>query len=683
MSHADFLFELGTEELPPKSLITLSKALESSITKQLKDLGLAHGTVTPYATPRRLTVIIDALQVQQAERQESRRGPSVKAPEKAVLGFARSCNVALTDLTIVETDKGQYYEFDRQVKGAKTLELLAAVIDKALADLPIAKRMRWGSSRNEFVRPVQWFILSLGNELVNTQLFDLTNGHSSRGHRFHSQGAIIINSASTYAEQLRTQGHVIVSFNERKAMIRSQILEQAQQFNATAVIDEKLLDEVTGLVEWPVCLTGRFDKTFLEVPAQALISSMKEHQKYFHFVDSKGDILPLFLTVSNIISNDATKVIAGNERVIRPRLADAVFFFETDKKSTLASRNKALGKVVFQAKLGTVLDKTQRVAQLSSAISNLIGADSALAARAATLSKADLSTDMVLEFSDLQGLMGHVYALNDGENAVVAAALEQHYWPKFAGDRLPESSIASAVAIADRLDTLVGLFGIGQPPTGSKDPYALRRATVGLLRIIIEQDLELNLSTLLDSSYALHKDLAIPLEKVRPQLLSFIFDRLRAYYEDQNVAIDIYLAVMQNKSNSPLDFDRRVQAVSEFVKLDTAPALSASNKRVGNILGKNGRGSNAFNRSLLKESAEIVLADSLENVKQNNLAVIAQGNYHSALQGLAQLANPLDQFFSEIMVMSDDDSLKNNRLALLAELEIELGRVADISLLAH
>jgi glycyl-tRNA synthetase beta chain len=410
---------------------------------------------------------------------------------------------------------------------------------------------------------------------------------------------------------------------------------------------------------------------------------MKEHQKYFHFVDSKGDILPLFLTVSNIISNDATKVIAGNERVIRPRLADAGFFFETDKKTTLESRNKALGKVVFQAKLGTVLDKTQRVAKLSSAIASLIGTDSALAARAATLSKADLNTDMVLEFSDLQGLMGHVYALNDGENPVVAAALEQHYWPKFAGDRLPESSIASAVAIADRLDTLVGLFGIGQPPTGSKDPYALRRATVGLLRIIIEQDLELNLSSLLDRSYALHKDLAIPLEKLRPQLLGFIFDRLRAYYEDQNVAIDIYLAVMQNKSNSPLDFDRRVQAVSEFVKLDTAPALSASNKRVGNILGKNGRGNNAFDRSLLKESAEVVLADSLENVMQNNLVVIAQGNYHSALQGLAQLAKPLDQFFSEIMVMSDDDSLKNNRLALLAELEVELGRVADISLLAH
>jgi glycyl-tRNA synthetase beta chain len=683
MSHADFLFELGTEELPPKSLITLSKALEASITSQLKELGLSHGQVTPYATPRRLTVIIKGLEVQQADRQESRRGPSVKAPEKAVEGFARSCKVSLEGLAVVDTEKGQYYEFERQIQGAQTLDLLAGVIDKALANLPIAKRMRWGSSRNEFVRPVQWFILSLGNQLVDTMLFDLDNGHTTRGHRFHSQGDITIDSPLTYAKQLRTQGHVIVSFDERKALIRKQIAEQAQSLGATAVVDEELLDEVTGLVEWPVCLTGRFDEAFLEVPAQALISSMKEHQKYFHFVDDKGDILPLFLTVSNIISKDPSRVIAGNERVIRPRLADAVFFFETDKKTTLESCNQALGKVVFQAELGTVLEKTQRVAQLASRIATLIGADSTLAARAATLSKADLNTSMVLEFSDLQGLMGHVYALNDGEDATVAAALEQHYWPKFAGDRLPQSAIASSVAIADRLDTLVGLFGIGQPPTGSKDPYALRRATVGLLRIIIEQGLELDLATLLQTSYNLHGDLSVPLAKVEPQLLNFVFDRLRAYYEDQKVAVDIYLAVMENKSNSPLDFHRRVQAVSEFLKLESAPALAASNKRVVNILSKNGNGNASFDAALLEEVAEIKLADSLKKVKQINLAVIAQGNYHDALQELAQLAGPLDQFFSDIMVMTDDEALKNNRLALLSELQTELCRVADISLLAR
>ena len=683
MSHADFLFELGTEELPPKSLMALSKALETSVITQLKALGLGHSQVTSYATPRRLALIIEALDVQQADREESRRGPSVKAPEKAVEGFARSCKVALEDLVIVDTDKGQYYEFERQVKGAKTLDLLADVIDKALANLPVAKRMRWGASRNEFVRPVQWFILSLGTDLVDTQLFDLKNGHSTRGHRFHSTGEITVTSPLSYAEQLRTQGHVIVSFDERKAMIRDQISQQASEQNANAVIDEKLLDEVTGLVEWPVCLTGRFDDAFLDVPAQALISSMKEHQKYFHFVDDNGDILPLFLTVSNIISKDPSKIIEGNERVIRPRLADAVFFFETDKKTTLESRNQALGKVVFQAQLGSVLDKTQRVAQLASHIASCIGADSSLATRAASLCKADLNTDMVLEFSDLQGLMGRVYAMHDGEDPIVASALEQHYWPKFAGDRLPESPVASAVAIADRLDTLVGLFGIGQPPTGSKDPYALRRATVGLLRIIIEQQLELDLESLLVRAYDNHKDLPVAVDKVKPQLLSFVFDRLRAYYEDQDVAVDIYLAVMENKSNSPLDFDRRVQAVSEFLKLEAAPALSASNKRVGNILAKNGKGNAPFNADLLTETAEIRLAESLSNVKQSNQDVVAQGNYHDSLQELAQLASPLDEFFSDIMVMTEDESVKNNRLALLAELQVELGRVADISLLAH
>jgi glycyl-tRNA synthetase beta chain len=683
MSHADLLFELGTEELPPKSLLTLSGALEVSIANQLKELGLSHGLVTSYVTPRRLTLIIESLQTRQADRQECRRGPSAKAPQNAVQGFARSCKVALEELTLVDTDKGQYYEFDRAVKGLQTLDLLASTVEQALTSLPVAKRMRWGASRNEFVRPVQWFILSLGNQLVNTQLFGLNNGHTTRGHRFHSQGEINIRSASTYAQQLRTEGKVIVSFDERKAMIKAQIVEQATLVDATAVIDEGLLDEVTGLVEWPVCLTGRFDKAFLQLPDQALISSMKEHQKYFHFVDDKGAMLPLFLTVSNIASKNPQRVITGNERVIRPRLADAAFFFETDKKTTLQSRNQALGKVVFQASLGSVLDKTQRVAELASVVASLIGADKTLAARAGTLCKADLNTNMVLEFSDLQGLMGHVYALNDGENSSVAAALEQHYWPKFSGDRLPETGVASAVAIADRLDTLVGLFGIGQPPTGSKDPYALRRATVGLLRIIIEQGLELDLANLLETSYALHKELPVPVEQLKPQLLGFVFDRLRAFYEDQNVSVDIYLAVMENKSHSPLDFDRRVQAVSEFLKLEAAPALIASNKRVSNILSKNGRGGVAFNSSLLTDGAEINLANSLSRVKQSNLAVLVQGNYHDALQELSQLAIPLEQFFTDIMVMADDEALKNNRLALLAELQVELGQVADISLLVR
>ena len=682
MSQADLLFELGTEELPPKSLMALSKALESSVVTQLKGLGLEHGTVTSYATPRRLALTISGLATQQTDRQECRRGPSVKAPTKAVEGFARSCQVSVEELTLIDTDKGQYYEFGRQIKGANSLDLLAQIIDQALANLPIAKRMRWGSSRNEFVRPVQWFILALGQDLVDTQLFDLANGHQSRGHRFHSSGAITIESATSYAQQLRSEGHIIVSFDERKALIRQQIAEQASALSATAVIDEKLLDEVTGLVEWPVCLTGRFDEAFLQVPSQALISSMKEHQKYFHFVDEQGEILPLFLTVSNITSKDPSKIIEGNERVIRPRLADAMFFFETDKKTSLESRNAALGKVVFQAQLGSVLDKTVRVALLAAHIAPLIGADTCLCQRAASLCKADLNTDMVLEFSDLQGLMGHVYALNDGEDATVAAALEQHYWPKFAGDRLPETPVACAVAIADRLDTLIGLFGIGQPPTGSKDPYALRRATVGLLRIIIDKGYELDLASLVNYGYGLHTSLSVEQDKVSEQLLSFMFDRLRAFYEDKQVPVDIYLAVLANKSNSPLDFDRRVKAVSGFIKLDSAQALAANNKRVSNILAKNGHGAKKLDDSLLSEPAEQALGSALTSLKATNASAIAQGNYADALEALAQLANPLEAFFSEIMVMTDDVAIKNNRLALLSALQVELGRVADISLLA-
>jgi glycyl-tRNA synthetase beta chain len=465
-------------------------------------------------------------------------------------------------------------------------------------------------------------------------------------------------------------------------LIRAQIQEQALAVSANAIVDEKLLDEVTALVEYPVCLTGRFDERFLELPAQALVSSMKEHQKYFHFEDNNGQILPLFLTVSNIISKDASQIISGNERVIRPRLADAAFFFETDKKSRLESRNEGLGKVVFQAKLGTLLSKTQRISTLASRIATLCGADAALAARAGILCKADLNTEMVLEFGDLQGLMGHVYALNDGEDPQVAKALEQHYWPKFAGDLLPETSIASCVALADRLDTLVGLFGIGQPPTGSKDPYALRRATVGLVRIIIEQGLELDLADLIAAAYKLHADLPQPLEEVEPKLLAFVFDRLRAYYDDQDIPVEVYLSVMENKSGSLFDFDKRMKAVTQFTGLESADSLSASNKRVSNIIAKNGVGTSALDSSVFVDAAEVGLYETLMVVRKDNDKALADGDYQAALTSMLALSDPLDRFFTEVMVMTDDESVKNNRLALLSEVRTELGRIADISLLS-
>ena len=683
MSHADFLFELGTEELPPKSLQTLQNALRDSIVKQLAALNLTHGPVTAYATPRRLAVIIDQLQLQQADRQESRRGPSLSAPEKAAQGFARSCGVELAALEVIDTDKGQYYNFEKNVSGAATSSLLAAVIEQALADLPIAKRMRWGASRADFVRPVHWFILMLNNELVDANVFGLSNSRETRGHRFHCQQAITINSPASYAQQLREEGQVIVDIAERKQIIRDQVAVEAKKVGANAVISDSLLNEVSALVEWPVSLCGRFDEAFLALPAQALISSMAEHQKYFHLVDDQGDIQPYFITVSNIVSKDPQAVISGNERVIRPRLADAAFFFETDKKSTLESRNPALEKVVFQADLGTLADKTRRIASLAGIIATQIGADAGKATRAGLLAKSDLNTEMVLEFGDLQGLMGHVYALNDGEDATTAAAIEQHYWPKFAGDKLPESAEASALALADRLDTLVGLFGIKQPPTGSKDPYALRRATVGMLRIMIEQELDLDLASLIEEAYSLHASLKQDKDQVRDQLHSFIIERLRAYYDDQNIKTEVYLAVNANKPASPLDFDRRVKAVNHFLTLDSASSLAEANKRVANILAKNGKGSDHVDPALLTETDEQALAQAVTQVSTANQDSIARGDYQSTLSALANLATPLQAFFASTMVMADNEAIKNNRLALLSSIQTELARVANIALLAQ
>jgi glycyl-tRNA synthetase beta chain len=683
MSHADFLFELGTEELPPKSLQTLQNALKNNIVKQLAQLNLSHGEVTAYASPRRLTVIIDQLQLQQADRKESRRGPALSAPEQAAQGFARSCGVTLADLAVTETNKGQYYNFEKHVRGAATESLLPALLEQALADLPIAKRMRWGSSRAEFVRPVQWFILMLGESLIDCSIFNLSNGNQTRGHRFHCDAPITITGPKTYAQQLRDEGKVIVDIEERKQIIRTQVAEQAAKVGAQAVVSDSLLNEVAALVEWPVSLCGKFDDAFLEVPAQALVSSMAEHQKYFHLVNDKGEIQPYFITVSNLISKDPQAVIDGNERVIRPRLADAAFFFETDKKTTLESRNPALEKVVFQADLGSLADKTKRIAALAGTIASQIGANAKQANRAGLLAKADLNTEMVLEFSDLQGLMGHVYALNDGEDKITAAAIEQHYWPKFSGDQLPQSPEASALAIADRLDTLVGLFGINQPPTGSKDPYALRRATVGLLRIMIEQELALDLPALIDHAYSLHSNLQQDQDSTRKQLHTFIIERLRAYYEDQNIKAEVYLAVNSKKPTSPLDFDRRVKAVNHFLSLPSAASLAEANKRVSNILSKNGKGSEHVNPALLTEIDEKALHLAVSEVSQANIVSSAQGDYQSTLSALADLAEPLEAFFASTMVMVDDDAVQSNRLSLLSSIQSELGRVADIALLAQ
>lgn len=681
MSQHDFLVELGTEELPPKALKTLSDAFTSGITSGLKEAGVNFGEVKSYASPRRLAVLISALDDKQADREVEKRGPSVKAPEKAVEGFARSCGVSIDQLEKIDTNKGEYYNFKNTEEGKATSSLLPELVETSLNKLPIPKRMRWGASRVEFVRPVHWLVMLFGDEVVDCEILGLTSGRKTRGHRFHYNQEIELIAPSEYAERLENPGMVIADYDVRKAMINEQVKAEGEKLNAVAQIDEDLLDEVTALNEWPVALTGRFEERFLDVPAQALISSMKEHQKYFHHLDTDGKLLPNFTTICNIVSNDPQQVIEGNEKVIRPRLSDAAFFFETDKKTTLESRIEKLKTIVFQKDLGTVYDKAARISALSGKIAATLNQDQAKAERAGLLCKTDLLTDMVYEFTDLQGLMGYHYALNDGEDQDVALAQNEQYMPRFAGDELPQSAPGIAVAIADRLDTLTGLFGINQPPTGSKDPFALRRAALGVLRIIVERELDLDLRELLTIAANNHNDLPAR-EDLEDKVLDFMLERFRAWYEDADINAEVFLSVLALKPSRPLDFDRRVKAVNHFRTLTEAEALAAANKRVSNILSKQGvTGTTDVNNELLTEAAEKALAADIEAQKAALAPLFAEGKYQEALESLAGLRDSTDAFFEDVMVMADDEAVKNNRLALLSQLRALFLGVADISVL--
>ncbi|WP_415889755.1 glycine--tRNA ligase subunit beta [Neptuniibacter sp. SY11_33] len=681
MAQHDFLVELGTEELPPKALKTLSDAFTSGITAGLKEAGVNFGDVKSYASPRRLAVLISALDDKQADREIEKRGPSVKAPEKAVEGFARSCGVTIDQLEKIDTNKGEYYNFKNTEEGKATSSLLPQLVETSLNKLPIPKRMRWGASRVEFVRPVHWLVMLFGDEVVDCEILGLTSGRKTRGHRFHYNQEIELIAPSEYADRLENPGMVIADYDIRKTMINEQVKAEGEKLNAVAQIDEDLLDEVTALNEWPVALTGRFEERFLEVPAQALISSMKEHQKYFHHLDADGNLLPNFTTICNIVSKDPQQVIEGNEKVIRPRLSDAAFFFETDKKTTLESRIEKLKTIVFQKDLGTVYDKAARISALSGKISSTLNQDQAKAERAGLLCKTDLLTDMVYEFTDLQGLMGYHYALNDGEDQDVALAQNEQYMPRFAGDELPQTAPGIAVAIADRLDTLTGLFGINQPPTGSKDPFALRRAALGVLRIIVERELDLDLRELLTIAANNHNDLPAR-EGLEDKVLDFMLERFRAWYEDADINAEVFLSVLALKPSRPLDFDRRVKAVNHFRSLAEAEALAAANKRVSNILSKQGvTGTTDVNNSLLTEAAEKALAADIEAQKAALAPLFAEGKYQEALESLAGLRASTDAFFEDVMVMADDEAVKNNRLALLSQLRALFLGVADISVL--
>lgn len=692
MNHVrDLLFEIGTEELPPKSLRRLRDSLHASLLTLLQENHLGHATSHAYATPRRLAVLVKDLAVAQPDREVMRRGPALSAafdaagnPTGPATGFARACGVDVAELDRLQTDKGTWLAWRSVERGKQAAEILPELIEKALKALPVARRMRWGSSSVEFVRPVHWAVLLLGNEPVHSEILGVRTDRYTRGHRFHHNEKIAISSAAEYVDLLTTRGQVMADMDARRDSIRIQVTRAGEALGGSARIDAELLDEVTALVEWPVAITGAFDRRFLEVPAEALISSMQDHQKFFPVLHADASLMPNFITIANIVSKDPEQVRAGNERVIRPRLEDAAFFWEQDRRQTLADRIPQLDSMTFQQQLGTLGDKRKRVAAIATGIATTLGIDTQRVQRAAALSKCDLLTSMVFEFPELQGVMGRYYALHDGEDPEVASALDEQYQPRFAGDTLPPTTTGQILAIAERLDTLAGIFAIGQTPTGDKDPFGLRRAALGLLRILIEKQLDLDLQDMIALATAnLPADLQAG--KAAPALLAFSLERLRAWYLEAGFDVQNFDAVMARQPTRPLDFDQRMHAVQAFRALPEADSLAAANKRIRNILRKAHEAGISFpdecDAGLLQEPAEQQLAAALGELEARVQPLFLQRDYTLALRRLAALQAPVDTFFDHVMVMSDDTMLRNNRLALLHAMSELFLQVADISLL--
>ena len=687
----DLLFEIGTEELPPKSLRRLRDSLHTSLTTLLQENHLGHAASQAYATPRRLAVLVNGLELAQPDREVVRRGPAIAAafdsdgnPTKPAQGFARSCGVSVADLDRLETDKGTWLVWHSTESGRPAAEILPGLIEKALKALPVSKRMRWGSSSVEFVRPVHWAVLLLGAEPVAAEILGVRCDRYTRGHRFHHDEKIAIGKAADYSDLLATRGQVMADMDRRRESIRTQVTEAGAALGGSARIDDDLLDEVTALVEWPVAITGSFDRRFLEVPAEALVSSMQDHQKFFPVLQSDGDLMPNFITVANIVSKDPEQVRSGNERVIRPRLEDAAFFWQQDRKQTLASRIPQLDAMTFQQRLGSLGDKQKRVAAVASGMATTLGIDPQQVQRAAALSKCDLLTSMVFEFPELQGVMGRYYALHDDEDPEVASALDEQYQPRFAGDALPSSITGQLLAVAERLDTLAGIFAIGQTPTGDKDPFGLRRAALGLLRILVEKRIDLDLKDLIEMAAA-NFPLDLHAGKATPALLAFTLERLRAYYLEAGFDVQNFDAVMARQPTRPLDFDQRMHAVQAFRELPEADSLAAANKRIRNILRKAQEAGidfpSGFESGLLQEPAEQSLAAALRDLEAVVLPLFEARDYKQALLKLAALQAPVNTFFDHVMVMSDNEALRNNRLALLNAMSELFLQVADISLL--
>ena len=687
MTTQNFLVEIGTEELPPKALKTLATSFADNVEAELNQAGLSFDKIEWFAAPRRLAVKVLNLATQQPSKEIEKRGPAVSAafdaegnPTKAAEGWAHGCGITVEQAERIATDKGEWLVHRAKIEGQPTKNLLNDIVANALAKLPIPKPMRWADKTVQFIRPVHTVTMLLGDELIEGEILGVASARTIRGHRFLGEKEFEIQHADQYPQLLREKGSVVADFNERKAEILAKSQAKATALGGVADIEENLLEEVTSLVEYPNVLAAKFEEHFLAVPAEALVYTMKGDQKYFPIYDKDGKLLPHFIFVSNINPEDPTAIIEGNEKVVRPRLTDAEFFFKTDLKQKLVDRLPRLETVLFQQQLGTLKDKTDRIEQLAGEIAKQIGADEAKAKRAGLLSKCDLMTNMVFEFTDTQGVMGMHYARHDGEDEEVAVALNEQYMPRFAGDELPKSLVASAVALADKFDTLTGIFGIGQAPKGSADPFALRRAALGALRIIVEKNLPLDLEDLVKKSAALFGD-KLTNQNVVADVVDFMLGRFRAWYQDEGIAVDVIQAVLARRPTRPADFDARVRAVSHFRTLDSAEALAAANKRVSNILAKADAAIGEINLTACVEPAEKALAEAVLALRTEVQPLIAQGDYTTVLDKLANLRAPVDSFFDNVMVNAEDPALRQNRLAILNTLQDLFLQVADISVL--
>jgi glycyl-tRNA synthetase beta chain len=688
----DFLVEIGTEELPPKALPALMKAFGDNLREGIDDARLASGEVLAYASPRRLAVLVRNLATAQDDRAVEQKGPPTRIafdddgkPTAAAEAFAKKCGVPVDELERVQTEKGEWLVFNTVETGRSAMDLMPGIVERALGNLPIPRRMRWGAGDAEFVRPVHWVVMLHGKDVVEASVMGIDAGRETRGHRFHASGPISLARPGDYLEALESPGYVIADFARRRDMVREGAEAAAGQVGGTIVDGESLYDEVASLVEWPVPIVGAFDEIYLELPREVVVSTLTGHQRYFPVADEGGKLLPYFVTIANLESKDPEQVIEGNERVIRPRLADAAFFWDSDRKKTLAVRAEGLRDVVYQAGLGSLFDRSERIAGIGAWIAKALEADEASVARAARLAKCDLLSGMVGEFPDLQGTMGRYYALADGEPEAVADAIAEQYLPRFAGDDLPASEAGQILAVAEKMDALAGVFSLGKKPSGNRDPFGLRRAALGIVRILIERGIDIDLKALIAFAVEQQPESKADADELAADLYVFITDRLRRYFldRDSGLATETFDAVMVRKPSSLVDFDRRLAAVQTFGHLEQAESLAAANKRIANILRQAGdpEGLQVAEKRLVLD-AEKALYSALSSAREKVEPLLAERRYARVLSELADLRDPVDQFFDDVMVMDEDEGLRNNRLALLGELRALFLDVADISRLS-